>query len=945
MGVYAHINVQKQNVRAFSVRRNQKNRLLKYCARVIAMTLALLICLPVMNIHMEAQAETDGMVRVKLTRLGAPSSITFTTTCDYYLSSDPSIRISSGSTVKMAAADGSVSVTVGGTTRSMGGSFKLMRSKAGKYGVQFTSPALSNLFCGDLFISASGSVITTVLNIYIEDYLYGVVGYEISPSSDIEAIKAQAVAARNYVLRKKNAKGSSAAYHVVDNTNDQVFKGYNASSSYASVVKAVDATKGGVLYYGDSLAACYYSASNGGQTESSGNIWGGKLAYSVVKDDPYDYESNGTKKSATIKKDASGLDANLKTALISGMTEQLKAAGCSTDPADVTVHGIEAITPCNPKYAAPSKVYKTLTFKIKATGINADGKQITGTMAVDIPTFDGIEDWYSLSINSSDNETVWVTETDTAFQICFRRNGHGVGMSQKGAQVMAQKYDKSFAEILQFYYPGTTPKQLSLSDSTKDVSVPEPTKPTAEIIASARLGKAETMYAEASVDSARTAELAAGATVDVYAVKENWAAVGSGGKYGFIQTDGFSSFSLAGETAVQPENVIYAQITESVKLMQLPVSSAKTLSTLETGSYLRIYAYTRKWAYGETVSGSRGYVDISSLKLVTLEATPTPTPTPEPTAAIVAPDNLYGQLKQDADLYATRSESGQVLESLKAGSCVKIIAYNDVWALATSPAGYQGYIKLSVLKALKGQPTATATPAPEIEGGAITKVSGVKYAYAKEEGIPFYASYSTDSRTLGTLSRGTRMQVGAYNSVWVCVRVNGKTGFVKMSGISASNPVSADSSNSGVTKVSGKKYVYAKTDGVPMFESCSASSDQIAILSRGDKVQIGAYNSVWACVRIEGVTGFVKKDNLTATKPAASATESSENGQVIYEECDGVTIGRLNLYQKAMTSSKKLATVAKGVKVRVYAYNHECAYVKVNGKYGFLALKGLKRVS
>lgn len=623
------------------------------------------------------------------------------------------------------------------------------------------------------------------------------------------------------------------------------------------------------------------------------------------------------------------------------MAEQLKALGCSTEPADVTVHGIESIVPCNPKYAAPSRVYKTLTFKVKVTGKKADGETVTGTMSVNIPTFGGVEDWYSLSINSAANETIWVTETDTAFQICFRRNGHGVGMSQRGAQIMAKNYGKSALDILEFYYPGTTVKQLSLADATKDVSAPEPTAPTAEIIATARLNAAVVMYDEPSANGIKVADLAAGATVDIYAVKESWAAVGSSGKYGYINTDHFSGFTLKGETATQPETATYARIAANTALLQLPVSGAKTLYSLAAGNYVQVHAYAGKWAYVETASGAKGYADISGLTLVTLE--PTPTPTPE--AAIVAPDNLYGLLKQAANLYATRSESGQILESLQAGSYVKVIAYNDTWALAASPAGYQGYIKLSVLKAVKGEPAATPTPAPSIEGGAVKKVSGTKYVYAKNDGLTVYSGCSTSSGVLTTLSRGTKMQVGAYNSLWACVRVSGKIGFVRVSGVSTTKPAneSANAVEGGAfKKVSGKKYAYAKADGISMYESYSTGSDQIATLSKGDKVQVGAYNSAWACVRIEGVTGFIKRDKLTTTKPSTVSGGSASNGEVVYEELDAVTTAKLSLYQKASISSKKLGTVLKGTKVRVYAYNRECAYVKVNGKYGFLALAGLK---
>src|SRR5699024_7021753 len=134
---------------------------------------------------------------------------------------------------------------------------------------------------------ASQGVIRPVLTIDVEDYLLGVVPYEMSDSFPIEALKAQAVAARTYVLRKI---GSSGDYDVVDTTNDQVFRGMNPD--YPNAIAAVEQTAGVCGYYNGRLAECYYSASNGGQTELVENVWsgGGDYGYIAMVDDPYDLE-------------------------------------------------------------------------------------------------------------------------------------------------------------------------------------------------------------------------------------------------------------------------------------------------------------------------------------------------------------------------------------------------------------------------------------------------------------------------------------------------------------------------------------------------------------------------------------------------------------------------------------------------------------------------------
>ena len=79
------------------------------------------------------------------------------------------------------------------------------------------------------------------------------------------------------------------------------------------------------------------------------------------------------------------------------------------------------------------------------------------TVTVDLSVYDQIKDGLSLGLNGGDYELVSVTqEEDGRFTISMRRFGHGVGMSQRGAQWMAGEYGMSYIEILNFYYPGMT---------------------------------------------------------------------------------------------------------------------------------------------------------------------------------------------------------------------------------------------------------------------------------------------------------------------------------------------------------------------------------------------------------------------------------------------------------------------------------------------------------
>ncbi|MDE6357095.1 MAG: SpoIID/LytB domain-containing protein [Eubacteriales bacterium] len=117
----------------------------------------------------------------------------------------------------------------------------------------------------------------------IDEYLYGVVPSEMPASWHIEALKAQAVAARNYAHSNLGLH-SSEGFDVCDTVHCQVYNGITSESN--STNKAIDETKGIFAYYKGELINAVYSSSNGGYSENSENVWDNKLEYlRAIKDD------------------------------------------------------------------------------------------------------------------------------------------------------------------------------------------------------------------------------------------------------------------------------------------------------------------------------------------------------------------------------------------------------------------------------------------------------------------------------------------------------------------------------------------------------------------------------------------------------------------------------------------------------------------------------------
>ena len=129
--------------------------------------------------------------------------------------------------------------------------------------------------------------ITAINHVDLEQYLYSVVGAEAVSSWPIEALKAQAVAARSYALYKRNT-GSNGIYDVDTTIGTQVYKGLD--SEYTTTHQAVNGTLGQIMTYNNEVILAAFHSSSGGHTENVEDIWTSPLPYLRAVVD-YDHES------------------------------------------------------------------------------------------------------------------------------------------------------------------------------------------------------------------------------------------------------------------------------------------------------------------------------------------------------------------------------------------------------------------------------------------------------------------------------------------------------------------------------------------------------------------------------------------------------------------------------------------------------------------------------
>lgn len=466
------------------MKRMETGRRLKGLAIIFVLLLSLLLpqALNVPSSAAFALAD-NGLVRVLLTRLALTDRLDAELDGSYSL--EPGgLSFQRGSKVTISSTQGTLMLYYEGMAMNAGQQLVLRRHAVltgEENGLRLNGDY--SLYTGDLAVTIRDGMLRTVLHIPMEEYLLGVVPYEMSDSFPLEALKAQAVTARTYALKRT---GSAQDYDVVDNTNDQVFKGMLPGNVQA--VQAVRETEGVVGYYNGGLADCYYSASNGGQTELIAHVWGGEdQGFSVMKDDPYDL---GNPMSIVVSRAIPRSTANaaaddpLMTLLRNALSVQLASLGYDSDPNYIRVTAINGVTAHTPRFPEPSRVMTMLRFDVRAEARKAvlpslpeeesfflvqtptpaptatpQGPQWTAmqpvpqALTVDLNIFPDVETALNLSINGDNNEIVTVKETEDSFVLESRRFGHGVGLSQRGAEWMALKDNVTFAQILQFYFP------------------------------------------------------------------------------------------------------------------------------------------------------------------------------------------------------------------------------------------------------------------------------------------------------------------------------------------------------------------------------------------------------------------------------------------------------------------------------------------------------------
>ena len=137
---------------------------------------------------------------------------------------------------------------------------------------------------GDLVVRSSGGTLSAVNHVGLEEYLYGVVPDEMPPSWHMEALKAQAVAARSYAVVSRRSGG---VFDLFSDTRSQVYGGI--ASEEARTNAAINATAGKVVLHNGRVAHTFFHSTSGGKTAAIQDVWNAApVPYLVAVPDPHD---------------------------------------------------------------------------------------------------------------------------------------------------------------------------------------------------------------------------------------------------------------------------------------------------------------------------------------------------------------------------------------------------------------------------------------------------------------------------------------------------------------------------------------------------------------------------------------------------------------------------------------------------------------------------------
>lgn len=270
-------------------------------------------------------------------------------------------------------------------------------------------------FCSGIVIYISNGNVTEEMD--MDEYLLGVVAAQMPGDYPLEALKAQAVIARTYLMNVIGTRKSAEATELNQSYySDAMLRekyGENYNAWYENLSEAVNSTTEEILSYENRQVTPVFCRCSNGKTRDARDVWGSSIPYLTAVDSPEDttYENYRSQ---------------------------------------VTMENEECISRLKESY--PDFEANAETLKDTVQVLEKDNSGYVTKIQVGNMEFSGEDLRYALDLNSASFD-VRVKTRNITFDVTGE--GHGVGMSQWGARMMAVS-GKGYRDILSWYFPGTS---------------------------------------------------------------------------------------------------------------------------------------------------------------------------------------------------------------------------------------------------------------------------------------------------------------------------------------------------------------------------------------------------------------------------------------------------------------------------------------------------------
>lgn len=561
-----------------------------------------------------AQAKDKCILRVKISTIGSVKTLAFTPEGTYATDNGKTLKKGVVCTVKIEGSTAVLYQEGKEVCRGSNGYFRLYKTDAGYKGLKIQSNryGLCN-YLGDMVFAKSGSYLLAVNYVDMETYLVGVVVGEIGEGSPLEAIKAQAVAARTYAYNLRKSGTSPLTYDIGDTSSNQVYKGY--STSWKRCIQAVQETAGQILTHSNGkLCGAWYSDNNGGQTRTNVNAWGGtKEPYLEVSDDTYDYNCGA---SASVlymaKQEMEGrgtcyiIDERIRKVMETELKIALYEKGYSTLEGNYVINGVTGAQLHTQRfpYESNSKCYNFLRVTVSVNAIK--GQQGSGTVKKEFMRVSGVTRNAGLYDGpSSSYEKLASLWAGTRVEVLDKSGNYYKVITAGGTIGYMSKSYLSGSVIAYTDVAGIEPEPSPTPTETPTVT------------------PAETPTATPEADPSQTPEQPAGTEEP----QETVAAPSETPTEAETEQPAANPSTtpeITEDTTVQPEESVPVQrkkcaivvnVNVSVNMRSAPSASSTKIGTVAKGVEVEVLEQLNGWAKVRTADGTVGYISTDYLSI------------------------------------------------------------------------------------------------------------------------------------------------------------------------------------------------------------------------------------------------------------------------------------------------------------------------------------------